>query len=123
MKRSSSLAVYPRIWRTVSRIPRGKVASYGTIARLSGFPIQPRIAGYALHNLPDGIDIPWHRVINARGRISLPGKRGVEQRQLLEREGILFVRSTIDMKKFGWGAKQQRDLRNRRGALRQEAPA
>ena len=105
MKRSVSLDAYPRIWRTVSRIPRGKVASYGTIARLSGFPTQPRIAGYALHKLPDGIEIPWHRVINARGRISLPGKSGAEQRRLLEKEGILFVRDVINMKKFGWRGK------------------
>lgn len=102
MKRTTSLEAYPRIWRTVARIPRGKVASYGTVARLSGFPTQPRMAGYALHSLPDGIDIPWHRVINSRGQISLPGERGVEQRRLLEREGILFVRKRIDMKRFGW---------------------
>lgn len=102
MKRTTSLEAYPRIWRTVARIPRGKVASYGTVARLSGFPTQPRMAGYALHSLPDGIDIPWHRVINSRGQISLPGERGFEQRRLLEREGILFVRKRIDMKRFGW---------------------
>jgi len=102
MKRPGTLDAYPRIWRTVARIPRGRVASYGTIARLSGFPTQPRMAGYALHTLPDGIDIPWHRVINARGQISLPDARGAEQRRLLEKEGIVFARDTIDMKRFGW---------------------
>jgi methylated-DNA-protein-cysteine methyltransferase-like protein len=72
---------------------------------LSGFPTQPRIAGYALHKLPDGIDIPWHRVINAHGRISLTGKSGAEQRRLLEKEGILFVRNVVNMKLFGWRRK------------------
>jgi methylated-DNA-protein-cysteine methyltransferase-like protein len=93
---------YARIWRVVARIPRGKVTSYGTIARLSGFPTQPRMAGYALHGLPDGIDIPWHRVVNARGQISLPGERGALQKELLEREGVMFSRNTIDMKRYGW---------------------
>ncbi len=100
--RISSRDVYPRIWRTVERIPKGKVAAYGTIARLSGFPGQPRLAGYALFNLPDGIDIPWQRVINARGEISLPGKRGDEQRRLLEAEGVVFKGNRVDMKRFGW---------------------
>jgi methylated-DNA-protein-cysteine methyltransferase related protein len=102
MKRATTLEAYPRIWRTVARIPRGKVASYGMVARLSGFPTQPRIAGYALHSLPEGIDIPWHRVINAQGRISLPGARGAEQQRLLEAEGIHIVNGRIDMQKFGW---------------------
>jgi len=93
---------YVRIWRIVSMIPRGKVASYGTVARVSGFPHQPRMAGYALHHLPPGSDIPWHRVINAQGKVSLPGASGDEQRRLLEREGIVFIRGKIDMKKFGW---------------------
>ncbi|RPJ31649.1 MAG: MGMT family protein, partial [Planctomycetaceae bacterium] len=61
---------YARIYRTVKRIPRGRVATYGQIARLSGFPNQPRLAGYALHNLRDNEqpNVPWHRVINAQGR-------------------------------------------------------
>ena len=93
---------YLRIWNAVERIPRGKVASYGTIARVSGLPGQARLAGYALHNLPPGTGIPWQRVINARGRISLPGRRGEEQECLLKREGIEFTRGVIDMVKFGW---------------------
>jgi methylated-DNA-protein-cysteine methyltransferase-like protein len=96
------LAPYPLIWQTVERIPEGKVASYGTVAAMSGFPRQPRLAGYALHNLPPGTDIPWHRVINAQGKISLPGQRGRRQRQLLEAEGVIFRNGKVDMKKFGW---------------------
>ncbi|MEX0736665.1 MAG: MGMT family protein, partial [Bacteroidota bacterium] len=65
---------------------------------------QPRLVGYALHNLPDGLDIPWHRVINARGMISLRKKtRGHErQRKLLEQEGIAFRNDRIDFADFGW---------------------
>jgi methylated-DNA-protein-cysteine methyltransferase related protein len=101
-KKKSTLTTYPRIWRVVARIPQGKVASYGTVSRLAGFPSQPRVAGYALHNLPPGIDIPWQRVVNSQGRISLRGDSGKEQRRLLEQEGIRFIRNRIDMKVFGW---------------------
>jgi len=93
---------YLLIWRTVTRIPRGKVASYGTVARLSGLPRRARLAGYALHHVPPGSEIPWHRVINAGGKISLPGKRGHEQEMLLAREGIVFLRGKVDMKRFQW---------------------
>jgi len=93
---------YLLIWRTVTRIPRGKVASYGTVARLSGLPRRARLAGYALHHVPGGSGIPWHRVINAGGKISLPGKRGEEQERLLIGEGVVFSRGRIDMKRFEW---------------------
>jgi methylated-DNA-protein-cysteine methyltransferase-like protein len=106
MKRRAEKDAYLRIWRTVFRIPRGKVASYGTIASLSGFPRQGRLAGYALHNLPGGTGIPWHRVINARGMISLSGRRGEEQGRLLREEGIVFTRGRVDMEKFEWSSKR-----------------
>ena len=95
---------YERIWETVRHIPRGKVATYGEIAEQSGLPGQPRLVGYALHNLPDGLDVPWHRVINARGMISLRKKtRGhARQRKLLEQEGITFRNDRIDFATFGW---------------------
>jgi methylated-DNA-protein-cysteine methyltransferase related protein len=102
MKRKAERDTYLRIWDTVSRIPRGKVASYGVIARLSGFPRQARLAGYALHNIPPGAGIPWHRVINARGMVSLPGKRGAHQEELLRREGIVFEKGRISMERYQW---------------------
>jgi methylated-DNA-protein-cysteine methyltransferase-like protein len=98
---------YLRIWRTVSRIPRGKVASYSTVARLSGLHGQARLAGYALHNLPPGSGIPWHRVINSGGKISLPGRRGDEQARLLKMEGIPYEKRGVDMKRFGWSSRRQ----------------
>jgi methylated-DNA-protein-cysteine methyltransferase-like protein len=102
VKREAAKDTYLRIWETVSRIPRGKVASYGEIARLSGFPRQGRLAGYALHNIPPGAGIPWHRVINARGMVSLPGRRGARQEELLRKEGVVFDKGRIDMARYRW---------------------
>ncbi|MDQ3283053.1 MAG: MGMT family protein, partial [Acidobacteriota bacterium] len=61
---------YERIWSVVRRIPRGRVATYGQIAELADLEGPARQVGYALHNLPEPSDVPWHRVINARGEIS-----------------------------------------------------
>lgn len=97
---------YRKIYRSVRRIPRGRVATYGQIARVAGFPGQPRLVGYALHSLPEHIrpPVPWQRVINAQGRISLGAFDGGElQRSLLEAEGVRFdARGRVDLKRFGW---------------------
>jgi methylated-DNA-protein-cysteine methyltransferase-like protein len=95
---------YARIWATVCRIPRGKVSTYGTVARLAGFGQHARLVGYALHALPKGSDIPWHRVINAQGKISLRRSGGGEGRQesRLRREGIRTVKGRVDLSGFGW---------------------
>ncbi len=83
---------YARIYAVVRRIPRGRVATYGQIAELAGLPGHARQVGYALHALPDGTAVPWHRVLNARGALSLRRSSGGEiaQRLLLEREGVRF---------------------------------
>ena len=78
-------ATYRKIWATAKRVPKGRVATYGQIAALAGFPRQARLVGYALHSLPEKSDVPWHRVINARGEISF-GKRTVGNR--LQRAGL-----------------------------------
>jgi methylated-DNA-protein-cysteine methyltransferase-like protein len=95
---------YQAIWGLVQQVPRGKVATYGEIAKLAGLLGQARLVGYALHNLPHGINIPWHRVINSKGRISLPKVSGQyeSQKRLLEKEGVVFVRDKIDLDKYGW---------------------
>jgi methylated-DNA-protein-cysteine methyltransferase-like protein len=90
-----------RIWKTVSRIPKGRVSTYGTIATLAGFPSQPRLVGYALHALPDGTDIPWHRVVNSKGRIS-PRPGAGRQRSLLEREGVRVTDTGIKLERYLW---------------------
>ena len=98
--------LYRQIWDVVRRIPRGKVASYGAIARKCGFPRHARLVGYALHNLPHGANIPWHRVINSQGRISLPKRSGQyhKQKSLLEKEGIVFLKERVPLSRYGWPA-------------------
>lgn len=95
-------AAYVRIWNATLRIPRGRVSTYGAIAALAGCKGQPRLAGYALHNLPPGSDIPWQRVVNVRGIISLRGSSRARQRTLLEREGVVFRNNAVDLSVFGW---------------------
>ena len=94
---------YELIWETVRQIPKGKVAAYGDVAILSGFPGQQRLVGYALHNLPRNSGVPWQRVINAQGKISLPKKSGdyARQKKLLENEGVIFIKDKVDLEKFG----------------------
>ena len=105
MPRAASRSpIFAEIWSTVRHIPRGKVASYGEIARLSGFIGQARRVGYALRSAPPGMRLPWHRVVNSEGRISLPKGDGSYQRQkrLLEKEGISLKAGKIDLQKHGW---------------------
>ena len=81
---------YHRIYRVVRHIPKGRVATYGIVARLAGRPGAARMVGWALSALPDDGDVPWWRVINAAGRISLStvDHGAVVQRALLLREGV-----------------------------------
>ena len=94
---------YELVWQLIKKIPRGKVATYGQIARLAGIEGQARFVGYALHGLPNNSGIPWHRVINSQGKISLPGLSARRQQRLLESEKIMFNQAgKIDLKKFQW---------------------
>lgn len=96
---------YSRIYAVVRRIPRGRVSTYGEVARLAGLPGCARQIGYALHALADEDNVPWQRVVNARGEISLPRDAGLDslQRQMLEGEGIEFdARGRLDLKRFVW---------------------
>jgi methylated-DNA-protein-cysteine methyltransferase-like protein len=91
------------IYALVRRIPRGRVASYGQVARLVRPPCGPRQVGYALAALPDHSTVPWHRVINAAGRISLRGHSAVTQRLRLLAEGVEVSESgRVSMPQFGW---------------------
>ena len=95
---------YQAIYRTVRRIPEGRVATYGQVAAVAGLPRHARQVGYALHALPEKTTVPWFRVINASGAISLRREgSGDLQRKLLEREGIRFSPAgRIDLKTYGW---------------------
>lgn len=94
-----------RIYEVVRRIPPGRVATYGQIAELAGLPGHARQVGYALAALPSGTAVPWHRVINARGEVSLRSSPGAElsQRMLLEREGVRFdARGRVALQRVAW---------------------
>jgi methylated-DNA-protein-cysteine methyltransferase-like protein len=96
---------YRRIHRVVAAIPEGRVATYGQVALLAGLPRRARLVGRAMAELPDGSDVPWHRVVNAQGRISSRGGSPHEhfQRQMLEDEGVAFgTGGRIDLERFGW---------------------
>jgi methylated-DNA-protein-cysteine methyltransferase-like protein len=98
-----------RIHHVVSQIPRGRVATYGQIARLAGLQGQARLVGYALHALPPRTSIPWHRVVNAQGGISTPSGHDTRQRRLLEREGIHFDSlARIPLASFQWRPRRSR---------------
>ena len=97
---------WSRIYAVVRRIPAGRVATYGQVATVAGLPGQARLVGYALAGLPDGNALPWHRVINAAGRVSArhdgPGG-SVLQRLRLEQEGVRFdARGRVDLETYGW---------------------
>src|SRR4051812_45031850 len=81
-------SLHTPILEIVSKIPRGRVATYGQVARLAGLSRQARLVGYALHALPRNTRVPWHRVVNSQGTISVRRGSEIRQRQLLEDEGI-----------------------------------
>jgi len=86
-------------------IPKGRVSTYGQVAELMGMPGQARRVGYALSALPANTSVPWHRVVNARGEISLRSNPGADNRQmqLLRREGIVFDKNKrIPLARFQW---------------------
>ncbi len=95
---------YQRVITLIKNIPRGKVATYGQIAEYAGSPRAARQVAYILHASSEREDLPWHRVINSKGGISLKPRSGYElQKQMLEAEGVIFDREdNIDMKRFGW---------------------
>lgn len=96
---------YARIYEIVRRIPRGRVATYGQVAALAGLPGHARQVGYALHALTEEDEVPWQRVINARGEISPRAEPEWEaiQRSLLEGEGITFdTRGRVSLRRFRW---------------------
>lgn len=98
-----------RIWQVVAAIPVGRVSTYGAVASMAGLPRGARRVGKALRALPPDTRIPWHRVINARGRISLPpaSASGRLQRERLEEEGLEFDASgAVDLHCFGWQNKR-----------------
>jgi methylated-DNA-protein-cysteine methyltransferase related protein len=101
-----------RVAAVVRGVPAGRVASYGDVAAAAGRPGAARAVGRALRSLPDGSDVPWWRVINGRGVVSIPrsGLAAGLQRTLLEGEGIEFDEAgRVDMTRFGWRRRDPAD--------------
>jgi methylated-DNA-protein-cysteine methyltransferase-like protein len=101
----SASRTYERIYAVVRRIPAGRVATYGQVAELAGLPGHARQVGYAMHALPHGTTVPWHRVINAKGEVSRRRRPGGElsQRMLLEEEGVGFdLRGRVALGRVRW---------------------
>jgi methylated-DNA-protein-cysteine methyltransferase-like protein len=107
---------YEAAWDLVRTIPRGRVVTYGQVAGWLGRPRAARAVGYAMFNVRDA-DVPWQRVINHKGEISVGGHlhRPALQRQLLEEEGVeLDAQGRIDLARFGWQPRRRRGLHKRR---------
>ena len=100
------------VWQIVAGIPRGHVLTYGEVARLAGPGGSARRVGQALRLAPPRLKLPWHRVVNAQGRISFaPESRDyAEQRRLLRREGVRFTAERIDLAVFGYAGALDRLL-------------
>lgn len=98
-----------RVHGIVRRIPYGRVLAYGDVAALAGAPRAARGVGQVLRELPNGSNVPWWRVVNSRGTISLLGYPGGLQRMLLEQEGVRFDRGgRIELRRFRWNAPSRR---------------
>jgi methylated-DNA-protein-cysteine methyltransferase-like protein len=99
-------AAVAAICAVIRRIPKGWVATYGQVAAMAGMPRRARLVGYVLQRLDPATDIPWHRVVNARGEVSYSLSRNggdALQQRLLKREGIEFDdRNRFDLERFRW---------------------
>jgi methylated-DNA-protein-cysteine methyltransferase-like protein len=102
-RRPATPSRYTEFYAVIRRVPRGRVATYGQIARLTGYPGHAQQVAYALFALAPSTTVPWQRVINAAGRISLkPFAGGISQRLLLENEGVRFNGDRVSLTTYGW---------------------
>ena len=100
---SSATTFAQRVYLVVAAIPYGRVATYGTIARLAGSPRAARRVGGILCQLPEGTNLPWHRVVNRFGTLSLNGDGYQRQLERLQQEGLLLHPAIpIDLSRYGW---------------------
>jgi methylated-DNA-protein-cysteine methyltransferase related protein len=99
-------AAVDAVCAVIRRIPKGWVATYGQVAAMAGLPRRARLVGTILQNLGTGTDVPWHRVVNAKGEVSYsPSRNGGDtlQRRLLEQEGVAFDRNDrFDLERYRW---------------------
>ena len=95
---------YQNVWKVVSEIPSGHVLTYGEVARLSGNAGWARRVSQALRRAPRKMNLPWHRVINAQGKIAFPEDSSgwTRQKEMLEDEGVVFMKGKINLERFGY---------------------
>lgn len=93
-----------RIWQVVHSIPRGKVATYGQVAKMANLPGYARFVGHVMKSLPNDSKLPWFRVLNSKGMLSFPhsSEQYKRQKSLLEEEGIVFINGKISLKTYSW---------------------
>lgn len=113
---SQSDSMFDQMRAVVRRIPRGRVTTYGDVARAAGFPTCSRQAAWCLKKFDPAL--PWHRVIGKSGKILLRGPSGVEQIQRLEAEGVVVAGTKVDLRRFGYEVR----LSRRRGVNRRTQP-
>ena len=104
IEKTADLDWYRSVWKVVSEIPAGHVLTYGEVSRLAGLPRAARRVSQALRRAPRQMELPWHRVINAQGKISFPENSSGWKRQKdrLEDEGVTFLNGKVNLEQFGY---------------------
>jgi methylated-DNA-protein-cysteine methyltransferase related protein len=103
------------VYRLVKKIPRGRVTTYGELARALRLRGGARAVGYAMAACPSGRGIPWHRVVGAGGRLLMAEPHAGLQRLLLETEGVTLEGGRAEMNRFGWSPRKRRAAGVKRG--------
>ena len=95
---------YQKIWDIIIKVPKGSISSYGRIADMAGLPRRARLVGSALKDAPKDMKLPWHRILNADGRIAFPADSRLYklQKERLMAEGIIVNNGRVDLKKYLW---------------------
>ncbi len=113
--------MFKRLLAVVRKIPRGRVCTYGGVARVAGYPGASRQVVWALH-CGDANGLPWHRVVGAGGRILLQGESALEQRFRLQAEGVEFHGSRVDMSQHEWPSPSRRSKQRSSKPRRRRRP-
>jgi methylated-DNA-protein-cysteine methyltransferase related protein len=109
---------WEKVYRLVKKVPRGRVTTYGELARTLRLPGGARAVGYAMAACPSGRGIPWHRIVAAGGRLSIPEPYGSLQRKLLETEGVVIEGAKLDIERYGWSPAKKRSRKDSKNSAK-----
>jgi methylated-DNA-protein-cysteine methyltransferase related protein len=109
---------WEKVYRLVKKVPRGRVTTYGELARTLRLPGGARAVGYAMAACPSGRGIPWHRIVAAGGRLSIPEPYGSLQRKLLETEGVAIEGAKLDIERYGWSPAKKHSRKDSKNSKR-----